>query len=385
MNRGPATRPSLLIISFSAIESDARVLKQVEMFREDFAVTTCGYGARPDGVIDHLRIPDGTRAAPRNPILIRARLYGAIHRRLPAVRAARALLRGRSFDVVLANEYETVPIALDVARDGVHADLHEYSSRLHEEVPAWHRRVAPYVRWIIRRYVRQASSATTVSEGLAREYEREFGIRAAVVRNAAPYADAQPHSTGSVIRLVHSGAGLRSRRLEDTIEAVLRTTSPVTLDLYLTRNHPDYVDELREMADGSGGRVTVHDPVAYRELAETLRSHDVGIHVLPAINFNNQWAMPNKIFDYIQARLGVIVGPSPEMRPFITRLGVGVAAEGFAVDDIVRVLDALSRAEVDAMKARSDTVAGDLSAEVESLPWRAAVESILTGHPNAPR
>lgn len=383
--RRSGRRPTLLIVSFSAISSDARVLKQVALFRDDFEVTTCGYGPAPDGVVEHLRIPDGTRAVPRNPILIRARLYATVYRRMPAVRTARALLHGRSFDVAFANEYETVPIALDVARDGVHADLHEYSSRLHEEVPAWRRLVAPYVRWMIRRYVRRASSVTTVSLGLAREYRREFGIDAAVVRNAAPYARASPHATGSVIRLVHSGAGLRSRRLEDTIEAVLRTAAPVTLDLYLTRNHPDYVDELRATADRSDGRVTVHDPVPYAQLAETLRAHDVGIHVLPALNFNNEWAMPNKIFDYIQARLGVIVGPSPEMAPFITELGVGVAARGFAVEDIVGVLDALSPAAVDEMKQRSDAVAREVSAEAESVPWRTAVESILTGRPNGPR
>ncbi|MEK8228005.1 hypothetical protein NKG05_20820 [Oerskovia sp. M15] len=42
-------RPRLLILSFSPIVNDARVLKQVEEFREDYEVTTCGYGEAPAG------------------------------------------------------------------------------------------------------------------------------------------------------------------------------------------------------------------------------------------------------------------------------------------------------------------------------------------------
>ncbi len=42
------SRPRLLILSFSPIVSDARLLKQVRRFRDDYAVTTCGYGDAPE-------------------------------------------------------------------------------------------------------------------------------------------------------------------------------------------------------------------------------------------------------------------------------------------------------------------------------------------------
>jgi len=367
----------MLIVSFSPIVADARVLKQVAMFRDDFDIVTCGYGATPPGVVEHLRIPDGMRNDPRSPLLIRARMYRAVYSRIPAVRWTRRALRGRVFDVALADEFETVALALEVARFGVHADLHEYSPRLHEEVPAWRKLVAPYVRWAIRHHVRRANSVTTVSEGLAREYKREFGIEAAVVRNAAPYIDGAPRPTGAPIRLVHSGAGLTARHLEDTIEAVTRSSVNVTLDLYLTRNHPAYVDGLRELAENSGGRVTVHDPVPYDALASTLREYDLGVHVLRPLNFNNQWAMPNKVFDYIQARLGLLIGPSAEMAPFVRDLGVGVVADGFEVEDIVRALDALTPEVVDRLKRAADAAAKGVSAERESRHWRVAVDRII--------
>ena len=48
---------SLLILSISDISQDARVLKQIALFADDWEVTTCGYGPRPPGVAHHLEIP----------------------------------------------------------------------------------------------------------------------------------------------------------------------------------------------------------------------------------------------------------------------------------------------------------------------------------------
>ncbi|MGO3482613.1 MAG: glycosyltransferase family 1 protein, partial [Cellulosimicrobium funkei] len=72
------SRPRLLILSFSPIASDARVLKQVHAFQDDYQVTTCGYGPAPGGV-EHLRIPDDVRADDTKFRLLAARLYRAAY------------------------------------------------------------------------------------------------------------------------------------------------------------------------------------------------------------------------------------------------------------------------------------------------------------------
>lgn len=373
------TRPRLLVLSFSPIASDARVLKQVEAFSERYELVTCGYGPAPAGVARHLQIPDDARADDTDFRLIAARLYRAAYSSTGAVRAARGLLQGLEPDVVLANDVESVPLALEVApASRIHADLHEYSPRLHDDVPAWVRWRAPYVRWTCRRAVARVASTTTVGEGLARQYEEDFGFRARVVTNATPYAPLEPGAVSGTIRLVHSGAALRNRDLALLLDAAERTTTPVTLDLYLAANEPAYLDELRERARGSE-RVTVHDAVPYAELVGLLNTYDVGIHVLPPVNFNNRWALPNKFFDYAQARLALVVGPSPEMAGTVRRLGLGRVADDFGVDALVRVLDALTPAQVVAAKAASHAAARDLSAESQVAGWVAAVDTIAAG------
>src|SRR5690606_14748561 len=144
----------------------------------------------------------------------------------------------------------------------------------------------------------------------------------------------RPTPVSSPVRLVHSGACLRNRDLHVMVEAVLaaaREPDPVdvTLDLYLTPNDPAYLEELRGLAAGSGGVVTVHEPVPYADLLPLLNGYDVGVHVLPPSSFNNANALPNKVFDYVQARLGLLVGPSPEMAMLVHRHELGVVAPAF--------------------------------------------------------
>ena len=49
-------RPRVLILSFSPIASDARVLKQVRLFADRYDVTTCGFGPQPHPGVEHVQV-----------------------------------------------------------------------------------------------------------------------------------------------------------------------------------------------------------------------------------------------------------------------------------------------------------------------------------------
>lgn len=371
------TKPRLLILSFSPIASDARVLKQIELFRSEYEVTTCGYGPPVEGTAGHIEIPAQLQVWQYPRLLVVLRRYRRAYWGNAAISYAREALSGRSFDVVLANDVDAVGLALAVQPDGaVHADLHEYSPRQHEELLRFRVFVRPFVEWMCRRFVARAASWSTVSGGLAREYRRRFGFDAEVVTNAAPYVPAEPTPVSTPIRLVHSGAALRNRDLASTIRAVQASTADVTLDLFVTPNEPDYVAELRELAAATPDRVRVNDPVPYAELAATLRRFDVGIFILAPTNFNYRWALPNKLFDYVQARLGVIVGPSPEMAEYVRRYGLGVVTADFQAPALTDAVDAMTVADVARWKAGAASSAHELSSEQQVLRWKRAVDAL---------
>ena len=371
------SRPSLLILSFSPIADDARVLKQVRLFADRYDVTTCGYGPAPEGVVRHHEVPTDLPAWRKDPKWLLARQYSRVYWGNAAVAYARSVLPVGEFDAVLADDVDTVPLALSLQpRRGVHADLHEYAPGQNSELPRWRWFVAPYIRWICRKFVSKVASVTTVGQGIAERYTREFGFPVGVVTNAAPYADLVPGVVGSPIRLVHSGNAQRNRQLEVMIDGVEQSTTPVTLDLLLMPNDEVYRDELRARYAGSE-RVRVLDPVPYRDLVRTLNGYDVGVFVLPPVNINYEWTLPNKFFDYVQARLGVIVGPSPEMAREVEARGLGAVTADFTAEGFAGVLDTLTPAAVEQWRHVSGANARELSAEVQSQGWERAVQALL--------
>lgn len=375
-------RQRVLILSFSPIARDARVLKQVRLLTPDYDVTTCGYGPAPDGVVAHVRIPDELVSWRLDRLAAVLRRFDRVQRGQEVVAWARAHLDRGSFDVVLADDAETVPLALELApRGGVHADLHEYASRQKEGNRRWRTFVAPYVRWLVRTHVTRADSVTTVGQGLAQEYRREFGIRAQVVTNAAPYREGSPRPVGEPIRLVHSGAALPDRHLEIMIEAMGMVERPMTLDLYLARNDPAYIERLRALAAEVTARhgrelVRVLDPVPHEELVRTLADYDVGVFSIPPVSFNYTWTLPNKLFDFVQARLAIVVSPSPEMARLVREWDLGEVTDGFDAASLARTLGSLTPERIAEAKEASHRAARPLSAENQMQGWSEAIAAL---------
>ncbi|WP_248150657.1 glycosyltransferase family 1 protein [Microbacterium aoyamense] len=367
----------MLILSYSPIARDARLLKQVARFTQDYDVTTCGYGPAPEGVVEHIEIPIEERYNDLDGKLITLKRYRKVYWKLSAVVWSKAHLKGRRFDVAIANDVEAVPVAVKLRpRHGVLADLHEYSPRLHDDNPAWFERITPWFEWVVRRYVTKADAWSTVSRGIVDEYEKNFGFRAELVTNAAPGHDYTPGSVNEPIRIVHSGACLRNRNLHIMAEAVEAAANDVTLDFYLTANDPPYLQELKDFAARSR-RVTVHDPVPYAELADTLNEYDMGIHVLPPINFNNKLALPNKLFDYVQSRLGVIIGPSVEMEYYVDQYGIGEVAADFTLEATTAAIERLSVESVTRFKANANDCAPELAGERQVDVWERLIDGLM--------
>lgn len=382
MSGSADARPHVLVLAWSRLVDDARVLRQIRALAVDNRVTTVGYGPAVDAPgVEHVPIPDEVVSWHKDRRLLLLRRYEAAYWSAPIVRWAREAVRGVGpVDVVVANDIDTVPLAVRMRQRGragaVHADLHEYATRQNEESWRWRWFVAPYVRHLVRSWATAAEAVTTVGPALAAEYRREFGIEAGVVANAAPYVDREPAPVGQPLRLVHSGLARRNRHLEVMLEAVRLTERPVELDLYLMPNEPEYLAELRAAAADLPG-VRVHDPVPPDALNEHLARADLGIFVLPPVTFNYRNALPNKFFDFVQARLGVVVGPSPEMSALVREHGLGAVTDDFTPASLARTLDALTAAQVARYKANSHRAAAALSAQQQVQGWVDSVAALV--------
>lgn len=369
--------PSLLILTFSPIRSDPRVLKQVELFKDKYRVFTCAYGGAPEGTEGHFPLPDDSRGWPSDKLGLVSRRYSRVYDGLTAVSAARKILPRGEFDVILANDLNTLPLALELQpRLGVHADLHEFAPREKEDDLKWRLFVAPFMRWLCRRYLSLAASVTTVSQGIADEYTKDYGVAAGVVTNAAPYSERDVRPVSSPVRLIHSAAGQRYRKLENFIEAMRDAPDWLTLDMIVMPNEPEYVNELKEKA-AAVPAIRFRDPVPYSQLVSTLSEYDVSLVFLPPTNFNLKNALPNKFFEAVQARIGLIVGPSPAMVSIVEQYGLGAVTLDFSAGSLRETLHSLTAEKISMWKRAADAAARPLSAESQVMAWQKAVEDIV--------
>jgi len=162
------------------------------------------------------------------------------------------------------------------------------------------------------------------------------------------------------------------------IEVMRRLDDRFTLDFFLTDNDPDYLNELRTFA-ARDSRIRFLPPVPMAQICRTLNNYDIGIFLLPPVNFNYANALPNKFFEFIQARLAVAVGPSPEMAKIVNAHGLGVIAESFEPAALASALNALCDADLVRYKLAADIAADSLSDEAGSQLFEQLVERLLSG------
>lgn len=369
---------SLIILSFSALRRDPRVQRQIDLLAGEFEVTTVGFGPSPHPGVTHVELPEDTRAWPSSKQYLLTGRYRRAYWDMSGVRAAREALVDRvgTADIVLANDVNTLPLALWLApRRGVHADLHEYAPREKEHVRSWRWFIAPYQRWICRTCLPQVDSVTTVSPGLASEYTTRFGVDVQVVTNASAYEDRTPRPAGETIRLLHTGVARANRRLESMIDALRGAPESFTLDLMLVPSEPGYIEALRERAADLPA-VRFREPVEYTELVDAVAEYDVSIVVFPDTTFNLEHSLPNKLFEAVQARTAVLVGPSPDMAELVREHGLGMVLEGADAASLRAALETMTPADVDRFKQAADSAAEELSAEHQIDTWHRAISAI---------
>ena len=365
-------RPRVLIVSFTDLARDARLDRQIGFLREHYEVITAGLGR---SAYPELEFVDLTPDMPQLGLLTRhgrrlrsiverlSRRYHSAHWSNPVNAQALGRLSGHGADVTIANDVSALPVACETARGRpVILDAHEYSPAEQSELLWWRLTMRRYVDGLLRLYLPDVTAMMTVSPGIAELYRAAYGAQPVIVTNAPGGAPLSPTPTEMPIRLIHHGLADPQRELERMIEAMDMIGEGFTLDLMLVPGDRDYVARLRRMAAERRG-VRVIEPCTPREIVGRLNTYDVGAYLMPQRSLNQRLALPNKLFDFIQARLALAIGPSPEMSDLVSSWGCGVVAERESVEAFASAVSGLTPERVMELKWASHRAARELTAE----------------------
>jgi hypothetical protein len=415
--------PKVAIISVDPLTHDARLQRQIKYLSNEFEVqvitneqldgpieavvekaspevraavapVAAGGGlkdlAQKTGLHAVLKIPVTWLRRLRRPVLMMAgrilgaRAYEAWYWGHFYFRKAYAHLVASRADIIHTSNWNTLPAAVKAAEQigaKVVLDLREYSPLEFENRWYWKHFWTPLLDYFLRTYVPRTAAAITVCEPIAEKYAQEYGFRPVVIMNA-PACDTFPgfHATNPErIQLVHHGAAIRDRKLELLIHILSKTDQRYVLNFFLVEFHPDYIAELKELAEKLvPGRVFFHKPVKPTEIVTRFGEFDMGIFILPGVSFNYVHALPNKFFDYVNAGLAVCIGPSPEMERLARQHGFGVIAPSFDPTAVAQALNRLDAAEIDRLKRAAIEARKILTADVEMEKFVAVYRNLLS-------
>ena len=363
----------ILIISFSDLRFDARVNRQLRWLGPigNLTVVSFGPGSTQENIqyIPIRQIPLSVFRKSLLAICLIFRLYKLAYRVQHGYINQLKTLRKASFDWVIANDIESLPLAFRLQnKSKVFFDAHEYAPRHFEEKLWWKTLFAPWYRHLCRSLIPKVSAMTTVSPGLVQEYTDQFNARPVLITNATRFYDLVPSETKSPIRLVHHGIVNKSRKIENMIAVAEELGEGYVLDLilmlpeYASESTVQYFEALKDKVKNIEN-VSILAPLPNDQIVPFINTYDIGLFLLEPINFNYTFALPNKLFDFVQARLAIAIGPSIEMATYVNQLKLGAVSQNFEPQALAEAIRSLTSSSINEIKQNVHEQAYALSEE----------------------
>lgn len=189
----------------------------------------------------------------------------------------------------------------------------------------------------------------TVNESLAAIFREQYGVDVKVVRNV-PYLRAyRVEKPRSVLGLpedkkiiLMQGAGINVQRgAEEAILAMKYLENALLLII----GSGDVIGILKKMAEDPilKDKVRFIPRLPFDELYCYTVNADIGLTIDKDTNINYHFSLPNKLFDYIQARIPILASPLPEISKIILKYDVGELIENHDPEHIAGKLEEMLR------------------------------------------
>lgn len=341
---------------FSAWTHEARAWRAGALAQERGYATEIDYiGCKGPGLPEEQQHAEGQRifrlgAEPAPPGSSR------LLRMLSLPRWFKACLRESRTDdaaLIVAHSLAALPVAVRLARRHrlpLLYDAHE----LETERAGWSKPIRMMARGVEARLIRKCDHVILVNDSILEWYLDAYpGIDASVVRNVPVKPTKIGTSTlretlnlpAEALVYVYCGALGSDRGLSELIEAFRSLGADRQ---FVMIGYGNGKDALVAQAQGLDN-VRFHDAVPQSELITLLSGADVGIIVPRTDALSYKYMLPNKLFEYAAAGLGVITGKGPELERFSHEYPASKSTD-LTLDSLRAAIFAWSRDELDRLK-----------------------------------
>jgi len=373
----------ILILCKTDLQRDPRVLKQIDALQNDYDIVCVGSAkSNKKGVCSDLnlfhsdnksktidRITELTKLVT---LQYKSLYWKGLHRKVYDE------LKKDKYDLIICNETESLPIADRIAYKQeipIYCDLHEFYPD-DRGMGSFSKAQQLYEEWLLINHKSHVKYFTTVSAQLMNIYRDKYQIESTVLNNACRYYDLGNKKTKTQIKLICHGVANINRRLEIMIQAVEILDENYTLDLYLVENVSTYMQHLKQLASQTE-RINILPPIPFHQIQRTINKYDVGLYLLYPTNINNANALPNKLFEFIQGRVALAIGPTPAMADIVNQYNIGVVAEEFTAESLAKAVKSMTIEDIDNYKQNTNKAALYLNSEKNIEEIQKIVKHIL--------
>ena len=214
-------------------------------------------------------------------------------------------------------------------------DAHEYFSQMKEIV----RRPRVYKVWhfIEKKFVPKFQIGYTVSESIAREFLKLYGVQYEVIRNMPMKEEFELQVKEEKI-LLYQGAVNEARGFEFLIPAMKRVAIP--LHIYGDGNFLAQTEKLIEDNELTG-KVFLKGKLAPPALQEITSRAYIGINLVENTGLNQYYSLANKFFDYIHHGLPQVTMDFPEYRKINDQFEVAILIKNLDDNSVSEAINQL--------------------------------------------
>ncbi len=326
-------------IVLNNFKNDSRVLK------ENISLSNAGYSST---VVALHEEPLEEFQETHNVRIHRVKLHTRSWSRLPLIQVLKYLefcftvaKKYSQSDIIHCNDLKTLPVGAFIRsffnrKIKIVYDAHEYET----ETIGLKGVQKILLKQLEKRLIHWADQVITVSNSIANEYVRLYGIqKPALVLNTPPlklatkqdrYRESLGIKKGQLVFLYQGGLtpGRGIEILLDAFESMEDDTASIVFMGYGS------LESRIKSSKVYKSRVFFHAAVSPDVILEYTASADFGISTIEDTCLSYRYCLPNKMFEYLMADIPIIVSNLPEMKRIVESNKVGIVASENTVEGL---------------------------------------------------
>jgi len=237
--------------------------------------------------------------------------------------------------------------------------------------------------------IRHADAVIVVSNSIGVWYRNRYGLKnISVIKNFPYLVDNKKSQRPSTLRdkfkikdgeilFIYQGLLSTGRGIELLLEVFSRSSSNKHI-VFL--GFGPLEDKVREF-EAVRPNIHFHSAVQPQELSYYTASADVGLSIIENVSLSYYYCLPNKMFEYLNCGLPVVISDFPDMSVFVDQYGCGWKTP-LNNESILKVIENISQEGLEQKKTNVLKCRGNFCWEKEEKKLLSIYKQLYSKHPS---